>query len=231
MLPYSIGTFRRAFRDEARYVVGTDEPPEIRALLGEGIEVIAHDAFGPSPFDIDSKPTWRKWCPAPRIAPTHTEFYVDADIFLVGDPLELRTFHESGAGLLVMQEPPGARYWIGRFGPRILQGMPPVNTGLLGQRRGMDITAELTTELQWWLAHVPKERRLFHDDQGAVTAVLARRYIIGQVDLLPQDRYRIVNDRANAHLRTLDGIAAIHATKEHTAFQRFHDEVARAASL
>jgi hypothetical protein len=233
MLPYSVGTFRRAFGPEARYVVGTDEPAEIRPLFGEEVEVIGHDAFGRSPFDIDSKPTWRKWCPAPRIAPACTEFYVDADVFLVGDPSELRAFHanRAGTGYLVMQEPPGARYWVGRFGPRILKGLPPVNTGFLGQRVGTDITSELTGELEWWLEHVPADRHLFHDDQGAVITVLARSHLIGQVKLLPHDTYRIVNDRANAHLQNLEGIAVIHATKGHTAFQRFHDEVARAASL
>lgn len=232
MLRLSVGTFRRFFGSEARYVVGTDEPGEIRAVVPDSVEVLAHDAFGRSPFDIEGAATWRKWCPAPRLAVDSTEFYVDTDVFLLEDPIELRQFHagESRCNYLVMQEA-GSRFWIGRFGPRIFPGIPPVNTGFLGQRVGTDITKDLTAELHWWLDNVPPNDRLFHDDQGAVVAILARQYLFKQVQLLPRDRYRIVNPRITAELTNLDGITAIHTTMRHGAFHRYRDDIAQAALI
>lgn len=225
ILKLSVGSFRRAFRD-ARFVICTDEPVEIKAMLGTDIEVIPHEPSSLS-FNIPSTATWKKWCPVPRVAPNETEFYVDADVILVGDPLEVRRFcmERQARSFLVMQEAMGSPYYVGRFGSRILRGMPPVNTGFLGQRAGTDLTEELSAELRWWLTHVPENRRQFHDDQGAVVAVLSRRYLVGQVELLPQDRYCVISRRSNAGIKSLKGVAAVHLTMGHSELNRFRTEI------
>lgn len=227
-LSYSVGTFRRAFGDEARYVVCTDEPGEMKARLGEAIEIVSFGRFDVGPFNVDARTTWRKWCPTPRIDPSCTEFYVDSDVFLVGDPIELRRFSSEARvpSYLAFREVPGCPHKIGRFAPRVWQGIPPINAGLLGQRRGVDITKELLAELRWWSEQVPAIERESHDEQGAVVAVLSRYHLIGDLELLPQDRYRIVSPASNPDLRTLDGIVAVHATYPgHPAFHRFRTQI------
>jgi hypothetical protein len=227
-LPYSVGTFRRAFGDDAQYIVFTDEPHELKELLEDAADVRPYGDGEKSPFNLDVKPTWRKWRPTPRIAPDCTEFYVDADVFLVADPVELRRFSAdpSARSFVVFREAVGVSARVGRFGSRILEGMPPINTGFLGQKAGVDITRELLRELRWWHDSVPPEHQTFFDDQGAVVAVLARHYLIDQVELLCQDRYCIVSPTSNSHLQNLDGVAAIHTTHPtHPAFHRFRDDI------
>lgn len=221
MLPFSVGTFRRVFGKEARYLVATDAPGEVRSLLGDGVELVPYDSQSDSIFNTDDA-TWRKWCPRPRCAPGFTELYVDSDVFLVGDPTELRRFDSELSGCyLAMQEAPGTPYFIGRFGPRLFGGLPPLNAGFLGQHVTADITTELTLEFDWWKREVSQSDRHYHDEQGAVNAVLARRNLVGDVELLPHHRYCIVNHRANASLTSCDGIVVIHACMGHSAFRRF----------
>jgi hypothetical protein len=225
-LPYSVGTFRRAFGSEVRYVIATDEPSEVRSMLPDSpAEILPYGDDGTALFS-EKYTCWRKWCPHPRLFPDCTEFYVDADIFLLGDPLELRRFGSSTTAprFLVMQEGVGQRHCVGVFRPRVLKGIPPVNTGLVGQRPGGNITQELLAELQWWLTNVPSAVRHTHDDQGAVIAVLSRWYLLGQVELLPQERYFIFRPKTKD--RTLDGMVAIHATRPgKPAFHRFRAEI------
>jgi hypothetical protein len=222
MLPYSIGTFHRAFGTDAQYIVCTDEVSEMKSILGDYVDVIPLFEGEGNVFDVKTAATWRKWCPRPRLRPENTEVYVDADVFLVGCPVELQRFSANPARTyLVMQEAAGSRHWVGRFGVRIWGNIPPVNIGLVGQRAGTDITADLLTELQWWLANVPVHERQYHDDQGAVVAILAREHILGRLELLPQERYCIINHRHNSHLTSLDGVTAVHATMGHSAFRRF----------
>jgi hypothetical protein len=226
-LPCSVGTFRRAFGDSARYVVCTDEPELTKALLPGSTEIVPIDMSAPSSFHIQSKAKWQKWSPKPRLFPGSTEFFVDSDVFLVGDPEELRRFivNDTGAAYIVLREAHGSGHWIGQFVPRILSGIPPINIGLFGQRGRADITEELMAELVWW-QQTPRANHHCNDVQGAVTAILSRYYLIGHVTLLPQDRYRIVSPISNAHLESLRGTVAIHATHpNHPAFYRFRSAI------
>lgn len=225
LLCLSVSTFRRAFGAQARYVVGTDEPSALRDMLGPEVEIIPHGEL--ATFGIDGTPTWRKWCPTARLSLRDTEFYVDSDVFLVGDPNEVRRFdHDPNARpFIVMREAPGSSPLVGRFATRVLPGIPPINTGFLGQRPGTDITAELSRELQWWLQNIPFERRTFHDEQGAVVAVLSQRYLLGHVELLSQERYVIVSPRSNPDLTSLDGAAAVHLTMKAFALNRFRHHI------
>ena len=88
LLVCSVDTFRRAFGVHARYVVCTDEPAEISALMHACVEIMpyANEEVG---FYVETKSMWRKWCPWPRLDRTCHEFYVDADVFIVSTPTEL----------------------------------------------------------------------------------------------------------------------------------------------
>jgi hypothetical protein len=189
MLPYSVGTFHRAFGADARYVVVTDEMPELRALMEAYVELVPFGGAGGCRFGVEGAATWRKWCPRPRLAPDRTEFHVDADVFLVGNPQEILAFNaNTSRAYAVMQEAAGSPHWVGRFRSRIYGGMPPVNIGFLGQRVGTDITRDLENEFQWWLNNILEPDRQYHDDQGAVSAILDREHIFGRLELLPQSR-------------------------------------------
>jgi hypothetical protein len=228
LLSYSINTFKHAFRNTARYVVCTDEPAALALAIDTGVDVLPYDSVPRPLFSIDSRATWKKWCPTPRLDSTSIEFYVDSDVFLVGEPVELRRFISapSGPPYLALREAPGSPHKVGRFSSRILEGIPPINTGFLGQRAGFNITKELLDEFRWWEENIPKEQRESHDDQGAVVAILSRYYLIGLLELLPQERYMVVSPTSNRHVQQLKGVAAIHTThSNHPGFERFRRQI------
>lgn len=224
MLRHSVGTFRACFGNSAQYVVYTDEPWHVAATLGYTAEVRGYDEYPNSLFDFDSKSTWRKWSPAVRVTQDETEVYVDSDVFVVGEPDELRRFcaGEPGDRFLAMQESAGARWCFGRLEPQVPADAPFINAGLIGQQPHANLTEDLMDQYKWWRANVPPELATFHDEQGAVVAALARHLTAGRVELLPQHRYRIVSPRSNSELEDLKGTALIHATHPgHPAFGRF----------
>src|SRR5689334_9784269 len=92
-LRYSIGSFRHYFGETGLYLVCTDEPNEIAALLGHTVEIAnMKTSRGRKFYETPANSYWRKLCPAPRLFPGVTEVFVDSDVFLVGDPYELRGF-------------------------------------------------------------------------------------------------------------------------------------------
>lgn len=212
----------------ARFVVYTDEPGAVAAALSGAAEVCGYDEHPNPRLDVDSKATWRKWCPAVRLTVSETEVYVDSDIFVVGEPAELRRFCAGGSGdrFLAMQESEGARWCFGRLEPRVPADSPFINAGLIGQQPQADLTEDLTVQYEWWRASVPPVLATFHDEQGAVVAALARYVAAGRVDLLARDRYRIVSPRSNADLEDLGDTALIHATHPgHPAYARFRTHI------
>lgn len=228
MLRHSVGTFRACFGTSARYVVYTDEPKDVGATHCGIAEVRGYDEHPDPYFNIASKATWRKWSPGVRLTETETEVYVDSDVFVVGEPEELRRFCAGAPGdrFLAMQESQGARWCFGRLEPRVPPDAPFINAGLIGQQPRADLTEDLMNQYVWWRDNVPPDLATFHDEQGAVVAALARHLVAGLVDLLPQDRYRIVSPRSNAHLDNLEGTALIHATyPDHPAFGRFRSYI------
>src|SRR5215218_7083750 len=224
MLRQSVGTFRACFGTLARYVVYTDEPGEVSMAVSGIAEARGYDEHPNPLFNFDSKATWRKWSPAVRLTEAETEIYVDSDVFIVGEPDELRRFCDGAPGdrFLTMQESDGARWCFGRLEPRVPADTPFINAGLIGQQPHADLTEDLLAQYKWWRVNVPPELATFHDEQGAVVAALARHLAAGCVELLPQDRYRIVSPRSNSELEDLEGTALIHATHPgHPAFGRF----------
>jgi hypothetical protein len=228
LLSHSVDTFRTCFGSSARYIVYTDEPGDVSAVLSEGAETYGYDEHPSSLFNFESTATWRKWCPAVRISEKETEIYVDNDVFIVGEPEEIRNFCTGipGDRFLALQESEGARWCFGRFEGRVPAETPFINAGLIGQQPLADLTDNLIAEFNWWRANVEPEDVTFHDEQGAIVAALTPYIASGRVDLLSTERYRIVSPRSNPNLISLDGIALIHATHpEHPAFSWFREQI------
>ncbi len=230
VLAASLGSFRRSFGADARYVVCTDNPEAVAAWLRGAAEVVP--MHGPL-HEIRAHTVWQKWAPAVRLLPDDVEIYVDIDVFVVGEPWELRDFCEgrSPCDFLAMSEslPDPALY--GAFKERVPAGMPQINAGLVGQRAGADLTGDFNRELAWWREHVGfSGLGLFPDEQGAVAASLAPHHRAGRLGVLPAERYRIVSPRSNGTLRELGGTALIHATqKGHPAMAWFREAIVGSA--
>lgn len=234
MLQQSIGTFRACFGSFARYVVYTDEPQSVSAFLNGAAEIHGYDEHPAPLFNFNSNATWRKWSPAVRLTESETEVYVDSDVFIVGEPDEIRRFCIGlpGNRFLALQESIGARWCLGRLEPRVPTDAPFINAGLIGQQPQANLTDELIVQYDWWRTNVPSDAATFHDEQGAIVAALTPHIITGRVDLLPTDRYRIISPRSNWHLKNLEGVALIHTTHpDHPAFQRFRTHISKYSNV
>jgi hypothetical protein len=218
MLSHSIASFRAHFGRCAEYVVFTDDVRSVRAGLLVPATVVGYHDDGTADF-IDDRPTkWRKWAPRCRWCPGSFEFVVDADVFLLDHPSELCEFIRLGAQrYLITQETAGVRYY-GGFAP-ILAHLPfAINSGLVGQAPGADLSDELARAyaLDSLLAASAESD---HNEQGSVTYALAAELMAGQVQLLPPDTYCQVVDFRDPTAPRPDGMKLLHAVGwTHTAF-------------
>src|SRR5436853_7712589 len=94
LLNHSIGTFQHFFQQEARYVVFTDKRAIVQAALRVPAEVFEYTEW-PAFTYLDLEATWRKWAPVCRMDVNAVEFRIDADMFLLQDPVELRWFYSA----------------------------------------------------------------------------------------------------------------------------------------
>jgi hypothetical protein len=223
MLSHSIGTFRRFFPRDARFVVCTDDPQAIAGACPDA-QVMRLD--GPGAEYVDSRATWKKWAPRFRLDASVTEIRVDADIFLLDEPVELRRWLDGdGTDFIVTQEEFTELWPYGNFGSRLPAGFAPINAGFFGQRAGADLTVPFREAYRWWAANVFGEDVLYHDEQGALGWLLQQNR--DRVRFLDPARYRVVCPLNEPPVETLDGIVAMHATyPEHPAFQRFREQIA-----
>lgn len=225
VLFHSVGTFRRYFGRSARYVVSTDNPDAIDALFKGSVEIVEMSG---SLANLRSHTVWQKWAPAVRLYPKETEVYVDIDVFIVGDPFELKRFCEgrSRHRFIAMEESEPDPRLYGLFHARIPPGCVQINAGLVGQQAGFDLTNDFARELSWWKEMVGSGLGTFPDEQGAVAAALAPYAASGLLAVLPAERYKIVSPRSNCELSSLDGVALIHAThRSHPAFAWFKEHI------
>lgn len=252
MLGHSIGTFRRFFGAEAEYVVCTDEPGVVSGALGSAATVVDFNA--PAAEYIDDRATWMKWAPRMRLAPEATEFFVDADFFLLAEPVELREFIVGdGNDYLAVQEQVNETWPYGAFGLRLEDelapnatpevqrtkpylrsenGFAPINGGLLGQRAGCDLTEEFREQYRWWSRHVETREVEYYDEQGAVMWLLRPHVRAGRVRLLDPLRYRIVCPNDEVPVESVDGLVAMHATyPERPAFHKFLPEISAISGI
>lgn len=227
MLEYSIASFGKTFGPAARYVVFTDDAGFVRRHIPRRVEVLDFAALGRPEFDRDAPAPWRKWCPTPRLDPGHPELFVDSDIFLLSEPHELKRLMAASpdvARYVVMQESKPARWTLGSFHSRVPMDAAPINAGLLGQVGAADIRPALLREYEWWLGHVGPDGGKPHDEQGALVAALMQDAT--KLDLLPEDRYKIISPRSNPEIRNSAGLALVHATyPDHPAFYMFRSAI------
>jgi len=218
LLLHSVGTFHRWFGSSAHYVVCTDQRSKVIDLFNGLVEVVSVRG---SPFDVAARAPWRKWGPAVRLFPGRTEIYVDSDIFVIGDPYELRQFaNEPGDAFMAMQEARKQPLY-GLFKDLVAPDLPAINAGLFAQQPRADLTDDLLRQLTWWKGKV-EGLGGYHDEQGAVAAALAGHFQSSRARVLPRERYMIVSPWSNSELQDLSEIAIIHATcPNHPAFTRF----------
>ncbi|MCH7230794.1 hypothetical protein L0U85_08010 [Glycomyces sp. L485] len=252
MLGHSIGTFKHFFGAEAEYVVCTDRPDVLARDLATDTTIIDFEI--PGAEYLDPRATWMKWAPKVRCAPDATEFFVDADIFLLDDPVELREFIAGdGHDFIISQEQVNETWPYGAFGLRIEDelapdatleiqetkpylhagnGFAPINSGLLGQRAGCDLTEAFRTEYRWWDEHVRVHEVEYYDEQGAVMWLLRPFVREGRVRLLDPLRYRIVCPNDEVPVETTDGIIAMHSTyPERPAYHKFLAEISAISGI
>jgi hypothetical protein len=238
MLSHSIGTFRRFFGEDADYVIFAEDVDQVSRWLLTKAEIAELAAPGADylerPVSGDVEVPFQKWAPRLRHAPDATEIYVDADVFLLDDPVELREFIAGDSNdFLVTQEETAALWPYGCFGPQLPKGFAPINTGMVGQRAGCDLTPAVLEAYRWWCDEVPDDQINFFDEQGAVAFALDEHVRAERVRLLDPLRYRIVCQNNVPPVESVDGIVALHATygPEHPAYRRFIHEISASSGI
>jgi hypothetical protein len=236
MLSHSIGTFQYFFGSQAEYLVYCDQLGFLREHLAVPADLAEMDT--PAGEFFDDRATWKKWAPRFRHDVGVTEFRVDADIFLVAEPAELREFIAGdGHDFVVTKEEFTARWPYGYFGPGLPQGFTPINAGFVGQRAGRDLTVAVRAAYARWadaMRHTEASHTevKYHDEQGAIAAVLQEPIERGRVLVLDPARYRVVCPLNDPPVHSLDGIVAVHATyPDHPAYQRFLPEISRISGV
>jgi hypothetical protein len=226
MLSHSIGTFRRYFGSSVRYLVFADDPAAVRRWLRVPAEV--REAAVARPRFDSVECTWRKWWPACRVDPAATELYVDADVFLLDEPVEIRDFlFGRDRRSFLCTEESFDRAFYGNFARSVDPALPYLNAGLVGQRAGHDLTAALGEAYDWWRREVPADAVDYHDEQGAVARALESHLRAGDVALLPRERHRVIcplNEATDG--ASIEGLVLLHATYPHRpAFWKYYDVI------
>lgn len=223
LLRYSILSFKKQFGSEHQYVVYTDDANFVAAQLNKAAHVQSFPDVGQSPFCIESKATWRKWCPSPRLDVNKTEIYVDSDVFLLKYPEEIASFiADSKTKFAVLDEFLGEPWQHGAMQKRATANTPLINAGLFIQKAGYDITHDLLGELNWWQSNILTDEQTHHDEQGALRLALAKYAAAGELCILPKNRYLIIGENENTEIENLEAIILFHAVyPEHPAFYKF----------
>jgi len=223
MLEYSIQSFQHYFGWDHKYVVATDKPHKLADI--EGIRILpftSEDLFG-----VDSHTTWRKWAPMARLDITQDEIYVDADVFMVNNPIEIHRFladERFGFGILGEHDPQPWQHGV--MQDVAFPETPFVNAGFFVQKSGYSISEELISQYRWWLENIPVKERQKHDEQGAIAIALTEAYKNGQVHVFTKERFKLIGVPEVDSFDNLDGLELIHATyPTHPAFYKFKDEL------
>jgi hypothetical protein len=221
-----MGTFRRYFGETPCYVVYTDRPDVLRQYVPAEVELPSIGNPG-DPF-FDNRANWKKWAFRFRHDPSATEFRIDTDIFLVNEPTELLDFAAGNEfDYLVTTEDFEGAWPYGCFRERLPTGFLKINAGLVGQRAGHDLTAEMLAAYRWWCARAETHGTEYHDEQGAMANVLYPHWQQGRVQALDAHKYVVLCPRNDPPILSLDGIAAIHTTyPERPGYWKFRADIA-----
>lgn len=223
MLRYSVRSFKHYFGTDHEYVVATEQPHRFGDVDGVSILPFDYDDM----FCLDSKPTWKKWSPTARIDITQDEVYVDADVFMVGDPIEMNSFFQNDqVAFGIMGEHTPQPWQHGAMRKFATPETPFVNAGLFVQKAGHSIEDELVNQYRIWEKNVSSSEMGHHDEQGCLAIALTEPYRQGKVHVFTQERFKIVGVPEVDSIHTLDGLEVIHAAyPSHPAFYKFKNNL------
>lgn len=223
LLQYSVASFKKQFGDEHRYIVYTDNTHSVSQCLTTEAEVKRYPNENGLVFCTNSKATWRKWCPSPRLDITEHEIYVDSDVFLLKYPMEIDAFLSNPKQkFAILDEFLGKPYQHGVMSKKASTRTPFVNAGLFIQKAGHDITDELRKEFSWWKNNIQKKEHTHHDEQGALALALEKYSLNDELFVLPKDRYMLISETSNPGIENINHITLLHATyPTHPAFYKF----------
>jgi hypothetical protein len=178
---------------------------------------------------VDSKATWRKWCPSPRLDVSEDEFFVDCDVFLLKYPDEIdAVLRDEKTKFAILDEYRGMPFQHGAMRSRASPSTPFVNAGFFLQKAGSDISGGLAEEFDWWRCNVQECDRTHHDEQGALAIALTPYHRSGELFIFPKSTYMIISETSNPGIQTLKGVTLFHATyPTHPAFRRFKNVLDR----
>lgn len=233
LLIYSILTFRHHFGNNHDYVVCTDSVTAISEIVGDLAMIVDLNDNGSSLYDIESKATWRKWCPRVRLDVNMTEIYVDSDVFLLKYPAEIDTLlADPKIKYIIMDEFFGQPWQLGAMNKKATETTPFVNAGLFIQKEGSDISADLEQELIWWKHNVSAAEQTHHDEQGALAIALTPYHIAGKLSILPKEKYMLIGPNENSEIESVDSVTLFHAVyPEHPAFHKFKGQLNKILNL
>src|SRR3989338_9421611 len=144
LLRYSIFSFKKQFDNNHQYIVYTDNPDFVTRYLNQEVDIRRFPLKRDTQFCINSKATWRKWCPSPRLDIKQDEFYIDSDVFLLRYPKEVDTFlSNSKLKFAILDEFRGQPYQHGVMHKKATSDTPFVNAGFFIQKSGNDISKNL----------------------------------------------------------------------------------------
>ena len=128
LLKCSVLTFKQHFGNGHDYVVCTDNTNIVEEIVGGIASVIDFNQGGKSIYDIESKATWKKWCPKVRLDINKTEIYIDSDVFLLKFPSEIeQLIADPKIKFAIMDEFCGQPWQHGAMKNKITDSTPFVN--------------------------------------------------------------------------------------------------------
>jgi hypothetical protein len=175
-------------------------------------------------YCFDSKPTWRKWCPKPRLDITQDEFFIDSDVFLVKYPTEIDDIlANQQIKFAILDECISKSFQHGAMHAKaLLLGTPFINAGFFLQKAYSDISSDLLHEYEWWKENIKVEDHTHHDEQGCLAIALTKYLKRGELKILPKDKYMLISETSNPNVVSLDDVTLFHATyPTHPAFYKF----------
>ena len=223
LLRYSVLSFKKQFGGDHQYIIYTDDVAFISRQLDTSVCVRNFPSGGDSPFCLNSKATWMKWCPSSRLDIDQDEFYIDSDVFLLGYPREVDyVLSVPQIKFAIMDEFLGQPYQHGAMHRKATPDTPFVNAGFFIQKAGQDISNDLIKEFDWWQKNIQYDEQTHHDEQGALAIALTNYLINGELFILPKEKYMLISETSNAGIENLDNVTLFHATyPTHPAFYKF----------
>lgn len=223
LLQYSILTFKHHFGAAHDYIVCTDNVRLIHKSINNITNIINFSDVKDSAYNIESKATWKKWCPRVRLDVNETEIYIDSDVFLLKYPNEIENaIADAKIKFAVLDEFLGQPWQHGSMKKKASASTPFINAGLFIQKKYYDISHNLEQEFLWWKENIPLSEQTHHDEQGALAIALAPYYLAEELCILPKDKYMLIGPNENKKIEGIELVTLFHAVyPEHPAFYKY----------